>query len=117
MADARTKMVTDLLRQMSARPNLTGYAYVRQAVLYALEDPSYLTGITARLYPAVAKKFDVAPSHVERNIRHCIRDMRNRGDADEIERICGFKRWQPITNATFIAALAEWITIYGVVEA
>lgn len=114
MADARTKMVTDLLRQMSTRPNLTGYAYIRQAVLYVLDDPSYLTGITSRLYPAVAKRFNVDPSHVERNIRYCISDMQKRGDPAEIERICGIKNWQTATNTMFIAALAEWITVYGV---
>lgn len=54
------------------RPNLRGFALLKTALLFVLDDPSYLRQITKRLYPAVAKLIDTTSSRAERAIRHAL---------------------------------------------
>ena len=52
--------------------NLRGFDYLASAITLAVRDPSFLHGVTKRLYPAVAKTYGTNQSCVERNIRTAI---------------------------------------------
>ena len=52
--------------------NLRGFDYLASAITLAVCDPSFLHGVTKRLYPAVAKTYGTNQSCVERNIRTAI---------------------------------------------
>lgn len=52
--------------------NLRGFDYLASAITLAACDPSFMHGVTKRLYPAVADTYDTNIPCVERNIRTAI---------------------------------------------
>lgn len=65
--------VSDVLKDFGVPPHVSGYQYVRKAIVMSFHDVTYLNGITKRLYPDVADCFqDATPSRVERSIRNAI---------------------------------------------
>ena len=52
--------------------NLRGFDYLTSAITLAVCDPSFLHGVTKRLYPAVAEAYSTNQCCVERNIRTAI---------------------------------------------
>ena len=54
--------------------SLLGSEYLREAIKLSVEDCSLLhKGLTTRLYPLIAEKFEVSPMQVERAIRNLIK--------------------------------------------
>jgi two-component system response regulator (stage 0 sporulation protein A) len=64
--------VTNLIQTLGIPANIKGYAFMRTAVSYVMLDETYLSGITKRLYPDIAKVYKTTPSKVERALRHAI---------------------------------------------
>lgn len=65
--------VSDVLKDFGIPNHVSGYQFVRAAIIMCFEDVSYLNNITKRLYPDVADMFEEAtPSRVERSIRNAI---------------------------------------------
>jgi len=58
------------MQQIGIPAHVKGYQYIRDAILLVVEDVSLLGAVTKELYPGIAKKYDTAPSRVERGIRH-----------------------------------------------
>ena len=102
--------VTSMMHQIGIPAHVKGYQYIREAILRVVEDVSLLGAVTKELYPSIAKKFDSAPSRVERGIRHAIELAWERGQKDTLKRIFGYsmniERQKP-TNSEFIALLAD----------
>jgi len=102
--------VTAMMHQIGIPAHVKGYQYIRDAILRVVEDVSLLGAITKELYPSIAKKFDTAPSRVERGIRHAIELAWERGQTDTLKRIFGYsmniERQKP-TNSEFIALLSD----------
>ena len=48
-------IITTLIRQVSIKPNVKGYHYLRDAILLVLKDITFLSAITTKLYPDIAK--------------------------------------------------------------
>jgi len=63
---------TYLLQLVGIPPNLTGYYYLRSALVHCINDKSMLNGVTKILYPTIGKKFNTTGPRVERSIRHAI---------------------------------------------
>jgi two-component system, response regulator, stage 0 sporulation protein A len=102
--------VTAMMHQMGIPAHVKGYQYIREAILMVVEDFSLLGGITKELYPGIAKKFNTAPSRVERGIRHAIELAWERGQKDTLKRIFGYSmniESQKPTNSEFIAVIAD----------
>ncbi|MDR3540260.1 MAG: sporulation transcription factor Spo0A [Desulfosporosinus sp.] len=106
--------VTTMMHQIGIPAHVKGYQYIRDAILMVVEDVSLLGGVTKQLYPGIAKKYDTAPSRVERGIRHAIELAWERGQTDVIKRIFGYsmniERQKP-TNSEFIAVLADKLSM------
>ncbi|MFZ3101064.1 MAG: sporulation transcription factor Spo0A [Desulfitobacteriaceae bacterium] len=102
--------VTTMMHQIGIPAHVKGYQYIRDAIIMVVEDVSLLGAVTKELYPAIAKKYETAPSRVERGIRHAIELAWERGHTETLKRIFGYsmniERQKP-TNSEFIALLAD----------
>ena len=111
--------VTTMMHQIGIPAHVKGYQYIRDAILMVVEDVSLLGAVTKELYPSIAKKFDTAPSRVERGIRHAIELAWERGHTDTLKRIFGYsmniERQKP-TNSEFIALLADKLRVMSKVS-
>ncbi|HZK83728.1 MAG TPA: sporulation transcription factor Spo0A [Desulfosporosinus sp.] len=114
-----TVEVTNMMHQIGIPAHVKGYQYIRDAILMVVEDVSLLGAVTKELYPGIAKKFDTAPSRVERGIRHAIELAWERGHTDTLKRIFGYsmniERQKP-TNSEFIALLADKLRVMSKVS-
>jgi len=111
--------VTTVMHQIGIPAHVKGYQYIREAILMAVEDVSILGAVTKELYPSIAKKFDSAPSRVERGIRHAIELAWERGQKDTLKRIFGYSKnieRQKPTNSEFIALLSDKFRVMGMVS-
>lgn len=91
-------------------PHIKGYAFLREGVKMAVEDPAIINNITKRLYPSIGEKYNTTPSKVERAIRHAIEVAWNRGRIDNINNILGVRAYigaEKPTNGEFIALVAD----------
>ncbi len=111
--------VTTIMHQIGIPAHVKGYHYIREAILMVVKDVSLLGAVTKELYPGIAKKFNTAPSRVERGIRHAIELAWERGHADTLKRIFGYsmniERQKP-TNSEFIALLADKLRVMSKVS-
>lgn len=102
--------VTEIIHQIGVPAHITGYQYLRDSILMAIEDDDIINSITKRLYPAVAKKHNTTSSRVERAIRHAIEVAWDRGDVDVLNSYFGYTihngRGKP-TNSEFIAMISD----------
>lgn len=110
----REERIERLIRRLGVPANLSGYEYIIQAILLVREDPTYVRGITKRLYPDVAKAKGSTPARVERAIRHAIEVSIPRADKEYLEEIFSYSyaadKGKP-TNAEYIACLAREIAL------
>lgn len=111
--------VTTIMHQIGIPAHVKGYQYIRDAILMVVKDVSLLGAVTKELYPGIAKKFNTAPSRVERGIRHAIELAWERGHTDTLKRIFGYsmniERQKP-TNSEFIALLADKLRVMSKVS-
>ena len=108
------KETTELMRELGIPASLSGYKYIREAVVLLLQDQGqfYDRQVTKGLYPDIAKKFKTTWSRVERAIRHCIEVVFVRGNMKKIEEVFSYTtsmdRGKP-TNSEFLFLLADEI--------
>ncbi len=103
-------MVTGIIHEIGVPAHITGYQYLREAIIIAVNDMDVINAITKVLYPQVAKTFGTTPSRVERAIRHAIEVAWDRGDLDTLQKFFGYTvsntKGKP-TNSEFIALIAD----------
>lgn len=108
----KENVIKKVLKKVGVQPQLLGYEYSLEAVQLVMEDRGYLQGITGKLYPILAKKFQTKPSRVERAIRHAIESAMDIISPDVMSDVFGNtinpKKGKP-SNAHFIAAIAETV--------
>ena len=107
-----------ILKALGVPASLLGYKYLQDAVVLVLEDPTILKYMTKGLYPKVAEKNSTTGSRVERAMRHAIEFVFNNTDVDIIQgyfgNVCSLKSGK-LTNSQFIAGLAQYIKMEGLV--
>lgn len=111
--------VTTIMHQIGIPAHVKGYQYIRDAILMVVEDFSLLGAVTKELYPSIAKKYNTAPSRVDRGIRHAIELAWERGQTDILKRIFGYSmniELQKPTNSEFIALLADKLRVMSKVS-
>ncbi len=97
-------------------PHIKGYAFLREGVKMAVEDPNVINNITKQLYPMIGEKYNTTPSKVERAIRHAIEVAWNRGRIENINNILGVRAYvgtEKPTNGEFIALIADKMLLEG----
>ncbi|HHU33268.1 MAG: sporulation transcription factor Spo0A [Zhaonellaceae bacterium] len=106
--------VTKIIHQMGVPAHIKGYQYLRDAILFVIEEVNLLGAVTKELYPMIAQKYLTTPSRVERAIRHAIELAWDRGNVDMMNKFFGYtinvERGKP-TNSEFIAMVADKLRI------
>ena len=93
-------------------PKILGYRFLREAVKMTISNPSLINGITKKLYPEIARRFETSAGSVERAIRHAIEVAYNRGGVTNINSIFGlhiYEKTDKPSNAELIALIADKI--------
>ena len=102
--------VTAIIHEIGVPAHIKGYHYLREAILYSIDNMDAINAVTKVLYPAVAKRFNTTPSRVERAVRHAIEVAWDRGDLETLQRYFGYTvsnvKGKP-TNSEFIAMIAD----------
>jgi len=99
--------VTKVIHQMGVPAHIKGYQYLRDAILFVIEEVNLLGAVTKELYPMIAKKYNTTSSRVERAIRHAIELAWDRGNVEMMNKFFGYtinvERGKP-TNSEFMVA-------------
>jgi two-component system response regulator (stage 0 sporulation protein A) len=112
---SRELQVTDLLHRLGIPAHMKGYLYIRDAVQLVLEDDRLLAGgLTKRLYPMVAEKYQSSAGGVEAAIRNALTAWWERGNRELYDVLTGHsgtRRAKIPTNSAMIAELADQIRL------
>lgn len=107
-------MITSILQELCVPAHISGYFYLREAIIFAVNKMDIITGITKTLYPNIAELFNTTASRVERSIRHAIEIAWDRCDPKSRYKFFYFDlsyiQYRP-TNSEFIATIADYIKI------
>ena len=102
--------VTAIIHEIGVPAHIKGYHYLREAILYSIDNMDAINAVTKVLYPEVAKRYNTTPSRVERAVRHAIEVAWDRGDLDTLQKYFGFTvsniKGKP-TNSEFIAMISD----------
>ena len=102
--------VTAIIHEIGVPAHIKGYHYLREAILYCIDNIEAINAVTKILYPEVAKRYNTTPSRVERAVRHAIEVAWDRGDLDTLQKYFGYTvsniKGKP-TNSEFIAMIAD----------
>lgn len=102
------KMVYKIIRYFSITSNYKGYRLIIDAIeMYATNNDKCLK-ITKDIYPALAIKYKMSSSSVERNIRTIVETCW-KNDRRAVEQLLGYKINKCPSNAVFIDAIAYHI--------
>lgn len=108
------RQVSRVFSELGIPAHFRGYLYLREAVLMAISDPGAVNGITKKLYPAIAGKFNTTRHRVERSMRFAIERAWSTGKIEALNEYFGFsvdgKKGKP-TNACFIAKIADQVRL------
>lgn len=112
--------VSKLFHEMGIPAHFRGYAYLRDAIIMAVQEVELMGNITKHLYPRIAEKYRSTPSGVESAIRHTIEVGWQRGNPEYFAKIFGpgerGSKGKFPTTASFIAKIADRLrleTRYG----
>lgn len=109
----RSIRIKETLKELGVSPNLCGYHYLEEAISSVMDDPALVRGgITRKLYPHLAEKFETTPFRVERAIRHAIEVSACRGNIKLIEKIFSYTtdlNKGKATNSEFIVTVADYL--------
>lgn len=115
LVDSKQDRIVNILNKLGMPANIKGYKYVKQAILLCLNDQDYYLHTTSKLYPSLAKKFNIKESCIEKAIRNAIELSWCRGDIEEQDRIFGYtidkNKGRP-TNGEFFAQLINYLQMY-----
>ena len=102
--------ISNIFINVGIPPHIKGYAYLREGVKMAVDNPGIINSITKKLYPMIGERYSTSASKVERAIRHAIEVAWNRGRIESINNILGVRAYigaEKPTNGEFIALVAD----------
>lgn len=102
--------VGELLCQLGVPTHIEGYQYLRAAILLTIQDSDNISFMTEKLYPFVAKKYNVSANGVKSAVRHAIEVAWNHGDAEMLNDYFGYSIQNNLkmpSNSEFIAMIAD----------
>ena len=102
--------VTTMLMRLGVPAHLTGYKFLRTALMLVLDQPELLIGMTRELYPLIARQYATTAGCVERAIRHASTQAWNRGGGDSYRQLLGRSAslmGDRPSNGEFLAQVSE----------
>lgn len=109
--DDLESIVTCILHDIGLSSHLSGFRFVRYAIMLVVADGSMMNSVTKIIYPEVAKKFGDKPSNVERTIRHAIDKAWSNNKSDRYTKYFNYTNEKRPTNAEFIATISDTIRL------
>ena len=112
--DDLERLVTAMLMQIGVPAHLSGYKFIRTALMAVIDRPELFSSLTRVLYPEIARQFGTTPSCVERAIRHAISLTWDRGGGENYRRLLGRQAstvGDKPTNSEFLAQVSEGIRL------
>lgn len=102
-------LTSEILIGMGVPMSNLGYAYLKEAIQYAIENPSAINHVVYELYPNVGKVFDVSGPAVERAIRHSVNSAIKRLGFSHVARTIGLPTEpnRTLRTSEVVAAIAE----------
>jgi len=67
--DDAARVVTELIRSIGVTPNLSGFNYLREAVLLGMEQPARLENVSGDIYTMLAERHNTKARNIDRAIR------------------------------------------------
>ena len=108
------KYVTKILLGLGVPAHLSGYRYIREAVLISVADMEAVNRVTKYLYPEIAEIYNTTPTKVERAVRTAVEASWLRGSCRLMEDIFGYSsasgRKRP-TNSEYVACIADKVRL------
>lgn len=102
------------LRDIEVPAHLSGYTYLRKAIVETVLSERGTIPITKQLYPMIAEYYDTSPGKVERAIRGAIQKVWQRASPQKLKQYFTYtdnrKAFHP-TNSEFIATVADKIRL------
>lgn len=111
---SKEEQLSIFLKNLGIPANLSGYNYIRYALLICCEDPSIMGSITKTLYPAIAKNFHITYTQAERAIRYAISRSWNIANNDFIEKVFGYTTAyyeKCPTNSKYLSTILDYIKL------
>jgi two-component system response regulator (stage 0 sporulation protein A) len=105
--------VTKSLQRAGISPHMSGYKYLRTAILYAIENPDTLNSVTKVLYPYISQKYNSTPQKVERAMRNAIDKAWKESSFNLSQVLSGYghKKSKRPSNSEFIAVIVDRIRV------
>ena len=108
-------LIDEVFMALNLRRNLTGALYLKAAIELAVREPEVLIrGITKKLYPDLAKRFNTTSTKIERAIRHAIDTCYNNNKFVALNELFNLKIFEPNdkpSNGEFIALIADKVKL------
>lgn len=101
-----------LIRRLGIHANLYGYHYLIRAVQLTVSDRSVLMDATKRIYPVIAREFQISIASVDRGLRTVLRLLWERGNIAALESFAGYSiRKQPSICEVIDILSAHYISL------
>lgn len=106
------RIIAEHMLELGVPVHLSGYGYLREAILISSYDMSVVNSVTKLLYPVIAKSHNTTTAKIERSIWSAIEVSWERGKTSVFEELFGYSRdtgqVRP-TNSEYIARVADMI--------
>jgi len=106
--------IAKILHKIGISPNIRGYYYMSEAIMMVVNDSDVINYVTEKIYGAIARRYNAAPSSVERAMRHAIEGAWKRGNIKVMDSFFGYsisaRKGRP-TVSQFIASIANRISL------
>ncbi|MEX1376845.1 MAG: sporulation initiation factor Spo0A C-terminal domain-containing protein [Eubacteriales bacterium] len=105
---------TKLLRKMGIPPHISGYHYLREAIILAAEDFGRINTMMNSIYKPIAYKNESTIARVERSMRHAIEVACDRCRVHTLEELFGNtidRNKDKPSNREFIALFADKVLL------
>ncbi len=103
-------LVSGILSELGIPIHMSGYRYLREAILIAIYNPDAIDNITKEIYPVVEKHLKVQRSSAERSMRHAIETVWDKSDSVYFRLY--FRRKKKPSNSLFISTISKDIRFY-----
>lgn len=104
------RIISNILCLSGIMPNNKGFAYLKEAILIAYNDPESFGTVTKIIYPEIAEIFGGKPANIERRISLVIEKAWENGEGNEFYNKMGFQwmKKRP-TNSEYIFMVVEYL--------
>ena len=110
---AMERKVSAIMHKLFIPANISGFFYLREGIILAIEEPKNIFKITKTIYPTIAVEFQTTSSRVERAIRHSIERSWGEPKSHKTYQELGYLNNSKPKTAELIALIIYYIIIIG----